>query len=296
MLPPSLKTEIQEIVEEAIDADRNEWEAKQSDAAAKIATAIEALRDAQQTQTSHDDHNEKINITLAVVTIFLVFLTVVFTGASWWVFSGQLTEMRSAGEQTKQIIEANTKLVEAATQQAAAATETAKTSRESYLAAQRAWVGPLTVTVGAIQKDKGIAGTMLYQNTGKEPAANFYPAFVVKVYSLDEWNNGDAVKDIKTYSDDCLKITNLPNGLQVVYPSTGLSSYQLTFDTEKQSEPNKVIVNDDMTSGKSIFALKGCFTYKSIKEFHHSAFCFYYLANFSTLPNLSICIIGNDAD
>jgi len=94
-LPPSWKSEVQKAVEEKVDADRNQRQSEQNDAAAKISAAIETISNAQQTQTVHDDRNENINITLALITISLVFLTVVFTGASWWVFSGQLNVMKS---------------------------------------------------------------------------------------------------------------------------------------------------------------------------------------------------------
>lgn len=175
--------------------------------------------------------------------------------------------------------------------------DAANKSADAAAGAERAWVGPLTATVNAVQKDKGIVAVIPYQNTGREPAANFYPVTFGKVYSLNEWNDGTATKDIMSFSSDCLKIKDLPSGLQVVYPSVGgfgAAAYQLTFDTEKANP--KIIVTDDIIAGTSVFTTRGCFTYKSIKEFHHSAFCFYYLASFSTLPNLSICNVGNDAD
>src|SRR5580704_11894081 len=165
------KREIQKAVKEAIDADRDQRQTQQSEASAKIAGAIKALSDAQNTQTAHDDRNEKINVRLAVVTIFLVFLTVVFTGASWWVFSGQLNEMRTAADQTNKIIEANTKLVDAATKQATAAAENAQIARDNYVASQRAWVGPRNAkTSSAPAADKDLPIILEYGNTGREPA------------------------------------------------------------------------------------------------------------------------------
>jgi hypothetical protein len=169
-------------------------------------------------------------------------------------------------------------------------------SAEATASSQRAWVGPSTVTLNGIQKDKGMIATIAYQNSGREPAVSFYPGTATKLYSLEEWNGGDATKEIMAESGQCLKINNLPSGLQVVYPTTGFSAYQLTIDTEKLSEANKILVTDDIISGKSIATFKGCFSYKTAKEIHHSAFCFYYLASATTLPNLSICNVGNEAD
>jgi hypothetical protein len=95
MLPPSWKAEVQKAVEESTNADREKREAQANDAAGKITAVIKALSDAQNTQTAHEDRNQKTSAKLSGITIFLVFLTVIFTGASWWVFNGQLNEMRS---------------------------------------------------------------------------------------------------------------------------------------------------------------------------------------------------------
>jgi len=216
MLPPSWKSEIKETVEEAIAADRNQREAQQTEASTRIAAAINTLRDAQTAQTNSEDTNEKANQAINKVTLVLVAFTVLFTALSWSAFRDQLKEMKASAEQTNKIIEANTKLVEAANKQADSAAETARIAHDNFVASQRAWVGPITVTVNTIQKYKGIVGVIPYQNSGREPAANFFSGFLPKVYSLDEWNNGGATKDIMSYSSDCLKVTNLPNGLQVV--------------------------------------------------------------------------------
>jgi hypothetical protein len=63
-------------------------------------------------------------------------------------FSGQLTEMKSSGEQTAQLIDNNAALAASATKQAEAADKQAnamnaavEVSRESLIAAGRAWVG-----------------------------------------------------------------------------------------------------------------------------------------------------------
>jgi hypothetical protein len=207
-----------------------------------------------------------------ITTIVLIALTLAAVIA-------QVREMIRVYEPIKEQAEANNKAANAAA------------------AAQRAWVGPTTATANTVEKGKSVVGIIPYQNTGREPAASFYGALSSKLYSLDDWNNGIAAKDITDFSSDCFKVTNLPNGLQVIYPTTGgitSNGYQIQFDTER-AEP-KIVVNDDIINGQTIFTIKGCFTYKTIQDFHHSAFCYFYLAKFSTLPNLSICNVGNDAN
>lgn len=148
-LPPSWKREIQEAIEETANADREQRQAEQNNAAAQITAAIQALNDGQRAQTSLEDANEQKDRAINVVTLFLVFLTVIFTFLTWRTLSGQLVEMKAAGKQTQKIIDANSALVDASTKQAAAAVQSAQTARESYLASQRAWVGPTNARITA---------------------------------------------------------------------------------------------------------------------------------------------------
>jgi hypothetical protein len=114
MLPPSRKGKAKKTVEEATNADSKQWQAQQNSAATSIFDAIIALRDAQQAQTCHEDRNDKKNRALSVVTIGLVFLTVIFTGLSWCAFRDQLEEMQRAYGPIKESADAAKKAAEAA--------------------------------------------------------------------------------------------------------------------------------------------------------------------------------------
>jgi hypothetical protein len=120
-LPPSWKGEVQKTIEETAQANRSQRETQTNNAAAQIATAIESLRDAQNTQTSREDSNAKINTALNGVTIFLVSLTVVFTGLSWCAFRDQLTETQRVYPEIKKSADAAKTAADAALQQAEAA-------------------------------------------------------------------------------------------------------------------------------------------------------------------------------
>ena len=292
MLPPSWKSEVQKAIEEKIDANREQRQAEQSEAGAKIASAIKALSDAQNTQTAHDDRNEKINVWLAVITIFLVFLTVVFTGASWWVFSGQLNEMRTAADQTNKIIEANTKLVDAATKQAAAAAENAQVARNSYVASQRAWVGPRNVkTSSAPTKDQDLPIMLEYGNTGREPAIETVHDMETFTATDEEDRAGIAAQRIGAFIKKC-KVMWKPDQTEVVYPSVGLSAanYTLTIPMPKSD------IDDDVVSGVKTIFFSGCFSYKTTETIHRSWFCFFYKAGKTQAGNWNICPTGNGAD
>ena len=292
MLPPSWKSEVQKAIEEKIDANRDQRQAEQSEASAKIASAIKALGDAQNTQTAHDDRNEKINVWLAAITIFLVFLTVVFTGASWWVFSGQLNEMRTAADQTNKIIEANTKLVDAATKQAAAAAENAQVARNSYVASQRAWVGPRNVkTSSAPTKDQDLPIMLEYGNTGREPAIENVHDMETFTATDEEDRAGIAAQRIGAFIKKC-KVMWKPDQAEVVYPSVGLSAanYTLTIPMPKSD------IDDDVVSGVKTIFFSGCFSYKTTETIHRSWFCFFYKAGKTQAGNWNICPTGNGAD
>jgi hypothetical protein len=291
MLPPSWKSEVQKAVDEKIDADRGQRQAQQNDASTKIAAAIKALSDAQNTQTEHDDRNEKTNVKLAILTIFLVFLTVVFTGASWWVFSGQLTEMKSAGEQTKQLIETNAKLVEAATKQAEAATENAKISRDSYIASQRAWVGPRNARIDAapvVGKDLTIF--VDYGNSGREPAIEMVYDTDPFTATEEENTNGKVTAHVNSFTAKC-KVMWKPGEAGVVYPSAGLSTgYALTRVLDNS------LIDDDVISGAKYIVIDGCFSYKTAETIHRSWFCYFYKAGRTPIGTWHICQTGNGAD
>jgi hypothetical protein len=175
MLPPSWKSEVQKTVEETANADRENREAQNNDAAAKIAAAIDTLSNAQQTQTSHEDRNEKINVGMAILTIFLVFLTVVFTGLSWLAFREQLAEMKKVYGPVSDQADAAKKAAEATVKAADAATKQSENSDKALIESQRAWVGPTNAKVdGAIEIGKPVTILTEYLNSGRGPAINFY--------------------------------------------------------------------------------------------------------------------------
>lgn len=286
------KWEIQKAVKEAIDANRDQRQAHQSEGSAKIASAIKTLSDAQNAQTDHDDRNEKINVRLAVVTIFLVFLTVVFTGASWWIFSGQLNEMRTAADQTNKIIEANAKLVDAATKQAAAAAENAQIARDNYVASQRAWVGPRNAKSSiAPTADKDLPIILEYGNTGREPAIETVYDTDVFTATEEEDRTGKVTQRINAFIGKC-KVMWKPDQANVVYPSVGLSaaSYNLTKNLEKSD------IDDDVISGVKSIVFTGCFSYKTTETIHRSWFCYFFKTGKTEIAAWNICPTGNGAD
>jgi hypothetical protein len=165
---------------------RNEqqWQAAQNQPAsisADFAALIHAIRYEGKANRREERREDRGKAFREKITIGLIAATLTAVG---WQVREMVRVYEPISEQAK------------ASSQAASAT----------LSAQRAWVGPLTVTVPSIQKDKGIVGTIPYQNSGREPAANFYPYFTAKVYSVEDWNGGEASKDISTTATNASKL------------------------------------------------------------------------------------------
>jgi len=51
-----------------------------------------------------------------------------------------------------------------------------------------------------------------------------------------------------------------------------------------------------LISGDEVFAIKGCFVYKTVETIHRSEFCFFYQVNSTQLPNLNFCTVGQGSD
>ena len=286
MLPPSWKSDI----EDSAGVNREKQEVDQKEAVSNITAAIRAIGDAQNSQTAHEDKNERTNVALALLTIFLVFLTVLFTGLSWCTFRDQLIEMKSASQQTNKIIDANVKLVDAAARQAEAATENAKIAHDNFVASERAWVGPRNAKISnAPASDKDLSIMLEYGNTGREPAVE--TAFDTEVFTAAEEESANTLQRINDFIGRCKNMWK-PDQAAVVYPSVGLSAanYTLTRIMDKS------LVDDDVVTGVKTIYFSGCFSYKTAETIHRSWYCYFYKAGKTDNANWNICQTGNGAD
>ena len=160
-----MEGEIEKTVEETTHTNSEQRKAQQDHAAGTIAAAIKALRDAQETQTSHEDRNDKRNRTINVITLFGVLLTVIFTGLSWCAFREQVNEMKLVYVPIKQ---------------------TADATKAALVAGQRAWVRIDEMGVGGSGLSIGNDGasvsiSFMVTNVGNSPAikVTYRPKLVV---------------------------------------------------------------------------------------------------------------------
>jgi hypothetical protein len=111
-----------------------------------FAALIDAIRSEGQANRREEISEDRGKRFREYLTLFIVIATTAGVFYQAYIFSGQLTEMKSSGEQTAQLIDNNAALAASATKQAEAADKQAnamnaavEVSRESLIAAGRAW-------------------------------------------------------------------------------------------------------------------------------------------------------------
>jgi hypothetical protein len=262
-----------------------------------LSAFINTYRNEQKANRAQEDTEDRGKKWREIWTLVFVILTTAGIFYQAYLFRGQLAEMKSSGEQAAQLVENNATLAvsaakqaEAADKQANAMNEAVKVSRESLVAAGRAWVGPRNAKIsGAIEAGKPGELVIEYANTGREPALNF-------VYSIDafsstnaEEKNGVTIAKINATLKGCKAVERLGGG-QVIFPSTGFSSYNLTSKTADE------VFDQEMIDGEKTLIVQGCFLYNSFNIIRHSYFCYFYRAKTTKPENLNICANGHYAD
>ncbi len=255
---------------------------------------IRAEGSANRKEESREDRGKRFREYLTLVFIIATTAGVFYQA---YIFSGQLTEMKSSGEQTGLLIGANAKLAEAtakqadaAEQQAKATSEAVEVSKESLIVGGRAWVGPHTAKITSpIEIGKPIELAIEYANTGREPALDFSYTVDTFLSSEAEEKRGTSLARVSLALNECRSREDVSGG-QVVFPSTGFSSYNLTITPQQQP------VTQEMIDGEKTLIIQGCFLYKSFNVIRHSYFCYFYRAKISKPESINICTAGHYAD
>ena len=261
-----------------------------------LSAFIRAYRREEKANRLQESNENRSETRLEVWTLLFVILTTAGIFYQAYLFRGQLSEMKSSGEQTAQLIENNAKLAiaagkqaEAAEKQASAMSEYAKATRDAFAASQRAWVGPRNV-----RSDKSptlhepFEVTIEYQNSGRDPATETIKD--VDIFADIDDGDAKATRRVNDFISAC-KIMWKPQLANVVYPNSGLG-VGYNANTVLKGED----VDEETVAGNKNIYVSGCFVYKTFGNIHRSWFC-YYFKNGQTKPsNWSICQTGNDAD
>ena len=267
----------------------------------RIAGALVATQGQEQTDDDKRTRREKATIGHLIVTVFLTFIAdVIFYDTLKDAHKAsreqlrrldvQLGLMADSSRQTDTQIAITKNLATAAKDQADAAREGAAAARENTVAGSRAWVGPNGATVDNTPSlGNPVNFAITYQNSGRTPATNMAYTADPFVVTVEEDKAGVTNAKLFNNLNKCLAGA-ISTGSQVVYPSTGFASNQLTLTLDKS------LVDDKVVGGDKLIGVIGCMTYETFKTPHHSTFCFFYRAGKTKVPNLNYCPGGGYAD
>ncbi len=227
-------------------------------------------------QNQADAEHQRNERSSARATVAIARLTYVLAGVAaigaivsyrtLLAIEGQLAEMRSSGDDAKNLIAATKIQAEAAKKQAEAAVESASTARQTMLSGQRAWIGPVDARLeGEIKQDGELKVVVTYQNSGKEPGYNFVEDIKDVTYTKTDDNNGIVSEQLGLDAAACMQREG-PREAQVVFPSTGFASYELRIEIDKSH------IDDAIVNGENTLFINGCLAYRSFGEFHHEAY------------------------
>lgn len=145
---------------------------------------------------------------------------------------------------------------------------TNQTLNQTLVAADRAWLAPSQAEITSpINTTINVAFSIIYANTGREPALNFTAQ--EEIGTVPNPNGGPwySVFHRDTITDICAR--TVPDTEIAVYPS---KLYQKSYNIST-NQP----LTSDIISGKAILWFHGCFAYRSPVSgsvVHYSEYCF----------------------
>ncbi len=173
---------------------------------------------------------------------------------------GQLSEMKSSGQQMDAIIISNTQLASAA-----------KIQAEAIQIESRAWIAPRYVTLNSpIIPGQKIGIRIIYENSGKTPAFNLEYHSTGKTIVDNSGNivSPDGYRNIRLGENlSCFEETKVFGG--IVYPSSTKFGSTTDFFMDDINLTSKVI------NRLTIIAIQSCYRYQTLGVWHKSMFCDY---------------------
>lgn len=162
----------------------------------------------------------------------------------------------------------------------------------------RAWVGAFGAKLNAaLTPNNPIEATIYYGNVGKAPATHFAQLSGSHFWTVNQWNNGEAIKELSEWARHCLASDGNNAYGSVVFPY-GSSPNSINYNTSTNLVPGQVgrVVPTDFWNRKQIFTAVECFVYRNEDAVRHTSSCFFFEAGTTDPNNLSICASGNEAD
>jgi hypothetical protein len=269
----------------------------QSAPSADFVALINAIKDEGIAYRKEEQREDRGKRRREWITIILIAFT--FAAICWQVHEmvkvyepirQQAEAAQKSADAAAQTADAAQSQAEAMTKQAESSVRQAESAAQAIIGSQRAWVGPTNATFGSEPTiGKPIEITILYQNTGREPALSFVWNAAPYGATLTEDANGVVATKLSRSLEFC-KNTNTWQGGSVAYPTVGFNTFNLNLKTADD------FVDEEITKGDKFIFVEGCFLYRSFDRARHSYFCYFYKQGQTKIQNLNICAIGHYAD
>lgn len=166
----------------------------------------------------------------------------------------------------------------------------------ALVAANRAWISPVSATLGAIPSappTEAITVPVPFRNTGHEPATD---ASIVS--GNDSISIGATYDQIhakeRAFEDYCFSISSTKDDASavsiVIFPEgTATNSYRGSITIKPD------VIDWDVVYGKKYLFLHACVVYQTFGKVRHTSVCYYAQAG-ETVGSLPFCDQGNRAD
>ena len=166
----------------------------------------------------------------------------------------------------------------------------------ALVAANRAWISPVSATLGAIQSappTEAITVPVPFRNTGHEPATDASIVNGSDSIAIDATYYQIHAKE-RAFEDYCFSISGRKDDTSavsiVIFPGVSANNDYSGSITIKPD-----VIDWDTVYGKKYIFLHACVVYQTFDKVRHTSVCYYAQAG-KTVGGLPFCDQGNRAD
>ena len=166
----------------------------------------------------------------------------------------------------------------------------------ALVAANRAWISPVSVTLGAIPSappTEAITVPVSFRNTGHEPATDAFIINGTDSIATDATYDEIHAKE-RAFEDYCFSISGVKDDASavsiVIFPEGSATN---DYNGSITIRPD--LIDWDVVYGKKYVFLHACVVYRTFGQVRHTSACYYSQAG-KTIGRLPFCDKGNRAD
>ena len=166
----------------------------------------------------------------------------------------------------------------------------------ALVAANRAWIGPVKATLGAIPRSPptgDITVPLPFRNTGHEPATDASIIGGSDSISIDATYDEIHARE-QSFEDYCFSIPaakQMASAQSIVVFPSGDANNDYNASITIRSD----LIDWDVVYGRKYVYVQACVIYQTFGEIRHTSVCYYAQAG-TTIGSLPFCDKGNKAD